>query len=91
MAWNGLTECPALVKIRIPYITGYLAAYQAGFTVSDLQHLGQIALVPRGLLQLGPLVLEPELAYLRPDPQNSFFAELLRRITGTVFVRLEQF
>ena len=34
-----------------------------------LQHLGQIALVPRGLLQLGPLVLEPDLDLVLVKPQ----------------------
>ncbi len=33
------------------------------------QHLGQVALLPRGLLQLGPLVLEPDLNLRLVEPQ----------------------
>ena len=33
------------------------------------QHLRQLPLVPRGLLQLGPLVLEPDLDLVLVEPQ----------------------
>ena len=34
-----------------------------------LEHLGQVSLVPRRLLQLGPLVLEPDLDLRLVEPQ----------------------
>ena len=48
-----------------------------------LEHLGQVALVPRRLLQLGALVLEPDLELVLGQPQlgTEMFPSLLAQIT----------
>ena len=48
-----------------------------------LQHLGKVALVPRGLLELGPLVLEPDLDLVLVEAQlpGEESAPLLGQVT----------
>jgi len=52
-----------------------------------IQHLGQLALVPRALLQLGSLVLEPDLDLILIEPQ--FSAEMLPPLLCEISVGLE--
>ena len=52
-----------------------------------IQHLGQLSLVPRTLLELGSLVLKPDLDLILIKPQLS--AEMLPSLLSEVSVGLE--